>query len=113
MEAGVEQLKLLPEHPRRGDELELEAVEELQPGAQWQARFQAMWPAYRAWYGHPGERPDLATCRRALAEHMPELVGTYERLCELAGGGAARARCTPHCWWRRSCRSPSPPTSFA
>ena len=87
-----EQLKLLPEHPRRGDELELEAVEELQPGAQWQARFEAMWPAYRAWYGDPGERPDLATCRRALAEHMPELVGTYERLCELAGGDELAAR---------------------
>jgi predicted choloylglycine hydrolase len=29
---------------------------------------------------------------RALREHMPELVPTYERVCELAGGGDLEAR---------------------
>ena len=53
-----------------------------------------MWPAYRAWYLKEGSasRPDLATCRRALTRHMPELVPTYERLVELAGGDELAAR---------------------
>ena len=32
------------------------------------------------------------TCRRELERHMPELVPTYERLVELAGGGDVAAR---------------------
>jgi predicted choloylglycine hydrolase len=53
-----------------------------------------MWDAYRAWYLQEGdgERPTYATCRRALEEHMPELMPTYERLVELAGGGDLAAR---------------------
>jgi len=88
------ELKLLPAHPRRGEELELEAVDEPQPGAAWRARFEAMWPAYRAWYLQEGEaaRPDLTTCREALVRHMPELVPTYEQLVELAGGDELAAR---------------------
>ena len=89
-----DELELLPEHPRPAGELEFEAVAELQPGAKWQARFEAMWPAYRAWYLKDGGagRPDLDTCRRALHRHMPELVPTYERLVELAGGDELAAR---------------------
>jgi predicted choloylglycine hydrolase len=88
------ELRLLPEHPRRGDELELEALDELEPGPEWRARFEAMWPTYRTWYLQEGEseRPDLDTCRRALAGHMPELVPVFERLCELAGGDELAAR---------------------
>ena len=54
-----------------------------------------MWPAYRAWYLRDGDdaRPDLATCRERLHQHMPELVATYERLVELAGGDEVAARC--------------------
>jgi predicted choloylglycine hydrolase len=89
-----EQLRLLPEHARRGEALELEAVDEPRPGAAWRGRFDAMWPAYRAWYLQEGEpaRPDVATCRAALERHMPELAGTYERLVELAGGDDLAAR---------------------
>jgi len=88
------ELRLLPEHPRRGEELEVEAVLELEPGPEWRARFEAMWPTYRTWYLQEGEseRPDLATCRAALREHMPELVPIHERLCELAGGDELAAR---------------------
>jgi predicted choloylglycine hydrolase len=69
-------------------------VRELTPGPAWQARFEAMWPAYRDWYLRDGDaaRPDYRTCRRALAAHMPELVGTYDRVVELAGGGDLAAR---------------------
>jgi len=98
-----DELKLLPTHARRppatpppagAEQLEFEAVEELSPGPKWQARFEAMWPAYRAWYLKDGgsDRPDLATCRRALTRHMPELVPAYERLVELAGGDELAAR---------------------
>ena len=97
------ELELLPAHPRRppatappagAEELEFEAVEELAPGPKWKARFDAMWPAYRAWYLKHGsaDRPDLATCRRALTRHMPELVATYEQLVELAGADELAAR---------------------
>ena len=53
-----------------------------------------MWPTYRTWYLQDGgsERPDLATCRRALEQHMPELVPVHERLAELAGGDELAAR---------------------
>ena len=65
-------LRLLPAHSRRppataapagAEQLEFEAVEELRPGPEWRARFEAMWPTYRAWYlqGAGDERPDLAT----------------------------------------------------
>jgi predicted choloylglycine hydrolase len=87
-------LKLLPAHRAPGEELELESVEELEPGEKWQARFAAMWPGYRAWYLQEGEaaRPDLATCRAALERHMPELGPPYERLVELADGDELAAR---------------------
>ena len=89
-----EQLRLLPEHPRRGEELEIEAIEELQPGAAWRERFEAMWETYRAWYLQEGDgaRPSYVVCRNALAQHMPELMPVYERLVELAGGGDLAAR---------------------
>jgi predicted choloylglycine hydrolase len=89
-----EQLRLLPERQPTAGELELEAVDEPQPGEPWRERFEAMWPAYRAWYLQEGDaaRPSYAVCRRALAEHMPELVPVHERLVELAGGGDLAAR---------------------
>jgi predicted choloylglycine hydrolase len=94
-----ETFDLLPVQPGRapgagGEQITFEAVRELQPGPKWQARFNMMWPAYRAWYLKDGEaeRPDVATCRRMLAQHMPELVATYDRLVELAGGDDLAAR---------------------
>jgi len=99
-----DELSLLPAHPRRqppgapppagSEQLEFEAVEELTPGSLWRGRFQAMWPAYRAWYlkDSSTERPELETCRRALEHHMPELVPTYERLVELADDDELAAR---------------------
>lgn len=72
-----------------------EALEERTPGERWRASFREMWPAYRAWYLRDGDhaRPDLATCRKRLHQHMPELVATYERLVELAEGDEIAARC--------------------
>jgi predicted choloylglycine hydrolase len=100
-------LPLLPVHPGRdaadyasaagasSERICFEAYEEPTPGERWQANFQEMWPAYRAWYLRDGSdaRPDLATCRKRLRQHMPELVETYERLVELAAGDEIAARC--------------------
>ena len=89
-----EKLSLLPRHHAPGEELELEAIEEERPGPLWQARCETMWPAYRGWYLREGDaaRAGYRECRDALARHMPELVPTYERLVELAGGGDLAAR---------------------
>ncbi|MSO95507.1 MAG: hypothetical protein EXQ81_06905 [Thermoleophilia bacterium] len=74
--------------------LTFEAIEQLEPGARWAKLFEAHWPRYRAWFLQEGEaaRPSYAASLRALQEHMPELVPTYERVCALAGGGDLEAR---------------------
>lgn len=74
--------------------LNFEAVAEDSPGARWQSHFEAAWPGYRAWFlrGGAAGRPGYLACRRALREHMPELVPTWERLVALAGGGDVEAR---------------------
>ncbi|MEO5733294.1 MAG: C45 family peptidase [Rubrivivax sp.] len=69
-------------------------VIEDQPGAVWQAHFQALWPGYRSWFLRSAgvARPGFLESRRALRDHMPELVPTWTRLVELAGGGDVEAR---------------------
>jgi len=70
------------------------SIAEPWPGPGWLGLFDATWPGYRHWYLREGSaaRPDLPTCQRALEIHMPELVPTYRRLVELAGGGELAAR---------------------
>ena len=80
--------------PAGAEQLDLEAVDEPRPGAAWRERFQAMWPTYRTWY-LARARPRGRTSRPAAGRwqrHMPELVPTYERLVELAGGDELAAR---------------------
>ena len=74
--------------------LAFEAIEEFEPGPRWATLFERHWPRYKAWFLHEGEgaRTSYAASRRALEEHMPELLPTYERVCELAGGGDLEAR---------------------
>jgi predicted choloylglycine hydrolase len=75
-------------------ELLFTAVDEARAGAKWQALFQRHWPAYRQWFLSEGmePRPTYGQALRQLKAHMPELLPTYERLCELAGGGDLEAR---------------------
>jgi predicted choloylglycine hydrolase len=70
------------------------AVEQLVPDERWRSLFGRHWPRYRDWFLSDGEvaRSSYAESARALREHMPELVPTYERLCELAGSGDLEAR---------------------
>ena len=65
-----------------------------QPGPDWRALCDEFWPGYRSWFlrGNAIDRPGYVQCRRALREHMPELVPTWERLVELAGGGDVESR---------------------
>jgi predicted choloylglycine hydrolase len=70
------------------------AFAEPEPGPRWRALFDAAWPVYQRWYLKEGDaaRPSYVTARRMLRTHMPELVETYDRLVELAGGGDVAAR---------------------
>ena len=70
------------------------AIDEETPGPLLQRQLEHTWPAYRAWYLREGEaaRPSYVQCRRMLREHLPELLPTWERLVELAGGGDLEAR---------------------
>lgn len=74
--------------------LTFDAVEEASPGPIWQALFERHWSRYKSWFLHEGERAraSYAESAAALREHMPELEATYDRLCELAGGGDLEAR---------------------
>ncbi|MCU9846494.1 C45 family autoproteolytic acyltransferase/hydrolase [Defluviimonas sp. WL0024] len=70
------------------------AIDETEPGPKWAALFHEYWPDYHRWWLREGEepRPPYWESKRALKDHMPELVPLYERLCELAGGGDQAAR---------------------
>jgi len=70
------------------------SIDEPQPGDGFRELFEAGWPNYRRWWLRDGieARPTYLECRRAMSRHMPEFVGTWECLCELAGGGDLEAR---------------------
>ena len=74
--------------------LTFRAVREDDPGPVWAGLFAAYWPSYRAWWAREGlsARPTYTAGRRAIATHMPEMLGLYDRLAEAAGGGDAAAR---------------------
>ena len=74
--------------------IRFQAIAQDQPGEKWHALFERSWPAYRSWFLRGGVvgRPTYLECRRALREHMPELVPVWEQLAELAGGGDVEAR---------------------
>lgn len=75
-------------------QIQFGAVSEIEPGPIWAALFQRFWPAYRRWWAARGliARPTYLECRRALWNHMPEILPLYDQLCELAGGGDNEAR---------------------
>ena len=70
------------------------AIDEELPAAKWQSLYADVWPSYRRWFLSQGNatRPSYVKSRLMLERHMPELVGTYDRLVELAGGGDVAAR---------------------
>jgi predicted choloylglycine hydrolase len=75
-------------------QISFQTLIEDQPGEQWRALFNRLWPGYRSWYLRSGSiaRPGYVECRRELRKHMPELVPTWERLLQLVGGGDVESR---------------------
>ena len=72
----------------------LDLVREDTPGPKWRGLFDRFWPAYRRWdYGEgSGQRPPRVVAEQHLRKEMPELMPTYRRLLDLAGGGPQAAR---------------------
>lgn len=70
------------------------SIQEPAPGRRWQKLFEQLWPSYKKWFSKEGAsaRPKFLACERALRRHMPELMPTFERLCDLAGGGDIESR---------------------
>ncbi len=75
-------------------QLEFQALGEDEPGPVWARLWAAHWPSYQQWFLSEGDaaRPSYLASIRQLKAHMPELVPTYERLVELAGGSDSAAR---------------------
>src|SRR6056297_1911382 len=75
-------------------QLTFTAVEEALPGEKWRSLFEFHWPAFESWYlsETERERPSYLACLNAFSKHMPELLPTYRRLCELSGGGDLPSR---------------------
>lgn len=69
-------------------------VSEAEPGARLKTSFDKLWPAYHSWFVKEGieERQTYLGGLRALRQHMPELVPTYETIVELVGGKDLQAR---------------------
>ncbi len=78
--------------------LPFRSVQELHPGPKWRALFDEAWPAYRRWFLKEGDsaRPSVDQGAVALERHMPELIPTYTRLVDLAGGDDLAARFLAH-----------------
>lgn len=75
-------------------ELVFRSAAEDKPGPKWQSLFRQHWPAYQHWFLSEGIEPRATYVQSVakLREHMPELIPTYERLCELSGGRDLPAR---------------------
>jgi len=70
------------------------SVDETEPGPKWAGLFNEYWPDYHRWWSSESveARPTYWQCLQAIKLYMPELLGIYEQLCELAGGGDEAAR---------------------
>lgn len=68
--------------------LRFDSIDEPTLGPKWLAVFDEHWEAYQRWYlseGHK-KRPAYRKCRQQLVQYMPELLRTYDEICELVGG---------------------------
>ena len=74
--------------------VEFRSLSEDAPGPVWARQFAHYWPAYAKWWSREGisNRPTYMEGREALRKHMPEIVGLYDTLCDLVGGGDLEAR---------------------
>lgn len=84
----------VPAAPARAPELgpplhlTMTGISEPVPDAEWRELFTNTWASYRSWFfDGPGPGSSAAEAERALQDHMPELVPTWQRLRALGGGG--------------------------
>lgn len=63
-------------------------------GEAWAKKWAEHWPNYKRWFLSQGleARETYWAGRRAVSVYMPELLATYDRLCDLAGGGDLASR---------------------
>lgn len=68
--------------------LRFDSIDEPILGEKWLAVFNEHWAAYQRWYLSEDyrKRPTYRECRKQLGYYMPELLATYDDICELAGG---------------------------
>jgi predicted choloylglycine hydrolase len=71
-----------------------EAIAEDRPGPKWRTIYDRHWHAYSRWFMRDGlkARPTYLASLRAIRQHMPELLPSYEAVAEAAGGGDLEAR---------------------
>lgn len=71
-----------------------DSIDEAQPGEKWRRVYNEHAPLYQRWYLQEGykKRPNYRDCRQKLNQYMPEIINTYDTLCELAGGSDWVAR---------------------
>jgi predicted choloylglycine hydrolase len=77
--------------PRAGGiSLNLRALAEDEPGDRISEHLAATWPAFRRWWRDGANtRPTAAEARARLEEHMPELIGVWERLTAMIAENSA------------------------
>ena len=75
-------------------QLTFRSIDEAVPGDKWRSLWTQLSPAYQTWFLRDGTqaRPSYLASTRALKQHLPELIPTYEKLVDLAGGGDLAAR---------------------
>ena len=76
-------------------QLHFNAISEpTRPGPKWLKCFNLFWPAYQAWLisKDAAHTPDLRASKAALKYYMPEMLPTYERLCQLVNADEVAAR---------------------
>ena len=68
------------------------AVNEDKPGSKWLSRWNLSWPSYRVWFTSTSKNNISRRQSEAmLSYYMPELMVTYRRMLDLAGGGDLEA----------------------
>ncbi len=74
--------------------IRFDSICELKPGEKWKSIFTEHWAAYQKWFlseGHKS-RVDYKKSRLEIKSYMPEILPTYDKVCELAGGGDLSSR---------------------
>lgn len=76
-------------------QLQFDFVSELgEPGSKFKNLYNLYWPSYKTWINSKdsANTPDLASSFSALKEYMPEMIPTYNKICELVNADDVTAR---------------------